>query len=176
MPRSILALVTLALALPIAACAQSSQSPVVTAPSATEPTAGTAAQPGPATPPPSSAVSAMPPATLAADTPPATGTTPSSTAAPSIASTAGASSPAASSTVPAQYRACAADADCVAVARAACCNHGWKEAVAASQKDAYARDFACKAARRPICPMFMVHDARVAKCDVQQKLCTMVEP
>ena len=99
------------------------------------------------------------------------GATPPATAPP-----ASAASPATASTVPAQYRACAADADCVAVARAECCNHGWKEAVSTSQKDAYARDFACKAARRPICPMFMVHDGRVAKCDTQQKLCVMVEP
>jgi hypothetical protein len=172
MPRSILALVVLALAPAIAACAQSSQSPVITAPSTTEPAAVTVAQPTPASSPaPSPASATTPPATLAAGAAPVAGA-----ASPGAAPSATASSPAAASTVPAQYRACAADADCVAVARAACCNHGWKEAVSRSQKDAYAQDFACKAARRPICPMFMVRDARAAKCDVQQKLCVMVEP
>jgi hypothetical protein len=78
--------------------------------------------------------------------------------------------------VPAQYRACRSDADCVAVTRAGCCSNGWKEAVAVSQKDAYARDLACTTKPRPMCPMYIVNDARVAKCDPQAHLCTMVQP
>jgi hypothetical protein len=158
MPRSIHAGARCALGVALAfaavvspcACAQPSQSPpVVAAPSASDvPAAATVATPASAMGAPSSAP--------AASAPPASATF-----------------PAPSSSVPAQYRACASDADCVAVPRAVCCNHGWKEAVAATQKDAYARDFACKEVPRPMCPMFMVRDARVAKCDAQQRLCVM---
>ena len=148
MPRSIAAVAS---ALFVAACAQTSQPPVVTAPSASSGTA-------------------EPLATApAASTPAASATAP--------APTAGASGPTApASSVGAQYRSCNADADCVAVARAGCCPHGWKEAVAVPQKDAYARDFACKQTPRPICPMFLVRDNRVARCDTQAHLCEMVQP
>ena len=76
----------------------------------------------------------------------------------------------------AQYRSCQADADCIAVPRAGCCHNGWKEAVNASQKDAYEQANACASTRRPICPMFMVRDTRVARCDMQLHLCEMVKP
>jgi hypothetical protein len=165
MPRSIPLLAAL---LGIAACAQPSQSSVVTAPSdvaassgaTVAPRASATPLPGPATPstatPPASAISAPP----------------SDASSPPPAASGGANA----STVPAQYRACSSDADCVAVPRAVCCNHGWKEAVAVTEKDAYARDFACKQVPRPMCPMFIVRDARVAKCDTQQKLCVMTGP
>jgi hypothetical protein len=75
-----------------------------------------------------------------------------------------------------RYRACRVDGDCVAVPRAGCCHNGWKEAVASSQKDAYEQAFACTRTPRPICPMYIVRDARVAKCDPHAHLCVLVEP
>ncbi|HTB77625.1 MAG TPA: hypothetical protein VK762_30485 [Polyangiaceae bacterium] len=74
---------------------------------------------------------------------------------------------------PAKFRACSADADCVAVPRVGCCHNGWNEAVAASQKDAYATSFVCPDAH-PICAMFIVRDARVPRCDPAAHLCTLV--
>jgi hypothetical protein len=74
---------------------------------------------------------------------------------------------------PAKFRACSVDADCVAVPRVGCCHNGWKEAVAVSQKDAYAASFVCPDAH-PICAMFIVRDARVARCDAAAHLCTLV--
>lgn len=73
----------------------------------------------------------------------------------------------------AQFRVCHADAECVAVARVGCCHNGWMEAVSASQKDAYAQSFVCPQPR-PMCPMYIVRDARAAKCDLASHLCTMV--
>lgn len=75
--------------------------------------------------------------------------------------------------VPARFRACAADADCVVVPRVGCCHNGWNEAVAASQKDAYAASFTCPEAH-PICAMFIVHDTRKARCVAATRLCTLV--
>jgi hypothetical protein len=77
--------------------------------------------------------------------------------------------------VGAQFRACTTDTDCVAVPRAGCCDNGWKEAVAASQKDAYAQANACTR-QRPVCPMYKVRDRRVAYCDPQAHLCAMKQP
>ena len=159
MPRSIQ---LVGASLLFAACAQTSQPPVVTAPSAS------AASTVPAAAPPPSGT------TAASATPAAVG---GAASAPAASVAAGATpAPAPSSSVPAQYRACNTDADCLAVARAGCCPHGWKEAVAAPQKDAYARDFACTQSPRPMCPMFMVRDGRVAKCDGREHLCEMVQP
>jgi hypothetical protein len=76
---------------------------------------------------------------------------------------------------PAQFRSCARDADCVAADRVGCCNNGWKEAVAASQKDAYAKSFTCPQ-KHPICPLYVVQDNRVSVCDNATLLCTMVNP
>ena len=131
---------------------------MVTAPSASAASAVPAAAP----PPSATAVASAAPAPSASSVPVA-----SAGALPPLAP---------SSTVPAQYRTCNTDADCEAVARAGCCPHGWKEAVAAPQKDAYARDFACSQTPPPICPMFMVRDGRVAKCDAREHLCEMVQP
>jgi hypothetical protein len=74
-----------------------------------------------------------------------------------------------------QFRACQSDADCVAVPRAGCCDNGWKDAIAASQTDAYAQANACTR-QRPICPMFKVRDRRVAYCEAQTHLCSMKQP
>jgi hypothetical protein len=67
------------------------------------------------------------------------------------------------------------DSDCVAVARVGCCDNGWKEAVATSQKDAYAASFKCPDPH-PICPMYKAQDARVALCENTSQLCTMEKP
>jgi hypothetical protein len=74
----------------------------------------------------------------------------------------------------AAFQACQSDADCIAVPRAGCCNNGWKEAVNATQKDAYAAAFACH--ERKMCPMYIVRDTRQPKCDPGTHLCTMVRP
>jgi hypothetical protein len=75
-------------------------------------------------------------------------------------------------TAPARFRACAADADCVAVPGVGCCQNGWNEAVAVSQKDAYAASFVCPVAH-PICAMVVVRDTRQPGCDAAMHLCTM---
>jgi hypothetical protein len=74
----------------------------------------------------------------------------------------------------AQFRACKVDSDCVAVNRVGCCHNGWKEAVATSQKEAYAKSFTCPQAH-PICPMYIVQDSRVPECDNATHQCTMVK-
>jgi hypothetical protein len=75
----------------------------------------------------------------------------------------------------AQFRACALDSECVAVDRVGCCHNGWKEAVAASQAEAYEKSFTCPQAH-PMCPMYIVRDARVPLCDNATHLCTMTRP
>jgi hypothetical protein len=74
---------------------------------------------------------------------------------------------------PARFRACGADADCVAVPRVGCCHNGWNEAIAASRRDAYAASFTCPEAH-PICAMFIVHDTRKARCPAASHLCTLI--
>ncbi len=74
---------------------------------------------------------------------------------------------------PASFRSCHSSADCVAVPRVGCCHNGWNEAVAASQRDAYAASFVCPEAH-PICAMFIVRDTRVPECDAATHLCTLV--
>jgi|HubBroStandDraft_4_1064222.scaffolds.fasta_scaffold670258_2 hypothetical protein len=149
MPRSIHVVGSGALVL--LACAQTSQQPAtVTAPTASTATAEVSAQAASASEPPVAASApeeAAPVARADADAGPS-----------------------------AQYRSCQADADCVAVPRAGCCHNGWKEAVNVSQKDAYEQANACTSTRRPICPMFMVRDTRVARCDTPSHLCEMVKP
>ena len=159
MPRSIH---VLCLSLASAACAQPSQSPaVVTAPSASPTPAGTT------------------PAPSAAPVPAAATSTPVASASAAAASPEGGAvlgPGAADAGVAAQFRACQSDADCVTVPRAGCCNNGWKEAVAASQKDAYAKAYACTRTPRPMCPMYIVRDTHIAKCDTQQHLCVLAQP
>ena len=74
---------------------------------------------------------------------------------------------------PARFRACRSDAECGAVPRVGCCHNGWNEAVAVSQKDAYAASFVCPEAHA-ICAMFIVRDARQARCDPAAHLCVLV--
>jgi hypothetical protein len=154
MSRSTHVLVFALLLLP-GACAQPSQSSgVVTAPSVTTPAPSTPATPAASIAPPAD------PAASTSDAPPA--------------STVPQAGPAASSGVAPQFRACQSDADCVAVPRAGCCDNGWHEAVAVTEKDAYAKANACT--KPHPCPMYRVRETRVAKCDATTKLCTMVQP
>jgi hypothetical protein len=137
--------------LTVAACAQTSQSP----PTTTAPVVSASATPEPA-------VAAAAPVAASVSAPAA-----SATAAPAAGT--------ADTDVGLQFRACASDSDCATVPRAGCCNNGWNEAVAASQKDAYAQANACTR-KRPMCPMYRVRDHRVAYCDSQAHLCTMKQP
>lgn len=75
----------------------------------------------------------------------------------------------------AQFRACENDSECVAVDRVGCCHNGWKEAVAASHAEAYQKSFTCPQ-EHPMCPMYIVRDARVPLCDNATHLCTMTRP
>jgi hypothetical protein len=72
-----------------------------------------------------------------------------------------------------RFRTCTLDSDCLAVDRVGCCHNGWKEAVAATQKEAYEKSFVCPQPH-PICPMYIVQDVRVPECDNATHLCTMV--
>jgi hypothetical protein len=81
--------------------------------------------------------------------------------------------PQAEGTAPARFRACTTDAECVAVPRVGCCHNGWNEAVAASQKDAYATSFTCPDPH-PMCVMMIVRDTRVPRCDGSTHLCGLV--
>jgi hypothetical protein len=74
---------------------------------------------------------------------------------------------------PARFRACTVDSDCVAVPRVGCCHNGQNEAVAATQKDAYAASFVCPEAH-PICAMFIVRDTRRPTCNATSHLCELV--
>jgi hypothetical protein len=145
MPRSIHALALAALL--GAACAQTSQNPATV----TAPTASATSTPAPS----------------------ASADAPAASASPDAGATA--PGPAGETEVDAQYRACQADADCIAVPRSGCCHNGWMEAIAATQKDAYEKAYACKQAH-VICPMFIVRDVRVPRCDAQTHLCKMVQP
>lgn len=142
----------------VAACAQTSQQPsAVTAPTTSAAATESAPVASSPLPTPTVGVSAPGPAT-------------SQDAAASETGSADAAG------LPAQYRTCRADADCLAVPVVACCPHGYLTAVNPSQKDAYERDYACTKTPRPMCPMFRVRDTRVARCDTSVHLCDMVKP
>jgi hypothetical protein len=67
----------------------------------------------------------------------------------------------------ADYLACQVDSDCIAVAKAGCCNNGYKAAVNKDRIEAYRAANVCKTGRA-ICPQFMVDDQRVAHCKRHQ--------
>jgi hypothetical protein len=140
----------------VAGCAQTSQSPGTSAPIAT----------------------VDPPAVVSAVAEPAVTSPPSPD--PSSVRTADDAGPVMtpnrSGGVSSQFRSCQVDAECVAVPRAGCCHNGWNEAVAVSQTDAYERANACARSPRPVCPMYLVRDPRVAHCEPETHLCTMVRP
>lgn len=73
------------------------------------------------------------------------------------------------------YLACKVDSDCIAVAKAGCCNNGYKAAVNKDRVDAYRAANACKT-EHPICAQFIVDDHRVAHCNTTALQCEMVEP
>ncbi len=70
--------------------------------------------------------------------------------------------------------ACTIDDDCVAVPRGGCCHNGYNEAVNKHHTKAYENGTKCTANPRPMCPMFIIHDTRVAECDKGTKQCQMV--
>ena len=70
--------------------------------------------------------------------------------------------------------ACHADAECTAVRKNGCCNHGDMEAVNAAQVDAYKASFTCT--KHLMCPQFLRRDTRVPVCDTARSRCQMVQP
>jgi hypothetical protein len=70
--------------------------------------------------------------------------------------------------------ACHADADCTAVRKNGCCNHGELEAVASSKVAAYKASFTCRT--HGMCPQFLRRDLRVPVCDAASSRCQMVAP
>jgi hypothetical protein len=72
-------------------------------------------------------------------------------------------------------QACNTDDDCVAVPRGGCCSNGWLEAVNKHHVKAYANATKCTH-QNMACPMYVVHDTRVAECDGATKKCEMVQP
>jgi hypothetical protein len=74
---------------------------------------------------------------------------------------------------PARFRACKADADCIAVPRVGCCHNGRMQAVTGSQKEAYEASFVCPNPH-PRCAMYIIRDTREARCAAATGLCTMV--
>ena len=143
MPRPTLPMALLSLLCSSAACATSSQPPTMVI--------------APTTPAPSA--------------PPATARPPQDEEliAPADASTASSDE---DGGVPARFRACSADSDCIAVPRVGCCHNGWKEAVATSQMNAYAASFVCPDPH-PVCAMYLIRDAREPQCDRATRLCRM---
>ena len=126
--------------------------------------------------PTGAAASVAPAATASAPEPVVAASTPSAPASAPPASSEPDATAASPPGVDPRYRACSSDADCVAVRRAGCCYNGWQEAVAATQAAAYSQAYACTRTRRPACPMYIVRDTRVARCDAASHLCTMVKP
>ena len=70
---------------------------------------------------------------------------------------------------------CKADADCVAVAKAGCCDNGYLAAVRSDRVDDYKSLYACTDAA-PICSHLYVQDARLAECSNLTGKCEMVSP
>ncbi len=70
--------------------------------------------------------------------------------------------------------ACHADADCAAVKKNGCCNHGELEAVGSTQVAAYKASFTCRT--HMMCPQFLRRDLRVPVCDGATSRCQMVAP
>lgn len=70
---------------------------------------------------------------------------------------------------------CETDADCAAVEKAGCCPNGYLVAVNKDQEQRYATIYACTSAPAA-CPLFIVHDTRVAQCNAQTHACEMIAP
>jgi hypothetical protein len=76
----------------------------------------------------------------------------------------------------AKITACTADADCVAVPVGGCCGNGYNAAVNKHHTKAYENSSKCKLTPPPMCPMYLVHDTRVAQCNEKAGKCEMVAP
>ena len=73
------------------------------------------------------------------------------------------------------YYKCATDSDCVAVEKAGCCPNGFLVAVNKDKVEAYDKTFACTTPPQ-MCPLFVVHDTRVAQCNHAKTACEMIDP
>jgi hypothetical protein len=73
----------------------------------------------------------------------------------------------------ADFYTCAADNDCIAVAKVGCCNNGYKEAVNKQSASAYKLSFTCPNPNQ-ICPHYVVNDTRVPECNSGTRRCEMV--
>lgn len=70
---------------------------------------------------------------------------------------------------------CKSDVDCVAVAKAGCCNNGYLESVNASELDSYNALYACSDSA-PVCSHLFVQDKRIAECSNLSHKCEMIDP
>lgn len=73
-----------------------------------------------------------------------------------------------------EFYKCDVDADCVAVEKAGCCPNGFLVAVNKDEVKAYDAKYACTTPPQT-CPLFVVHDTRVAQCDFQAHACKMID-
>jgi hypothetical protein len=74
-----------------------------------------------------------------------------------------------------EFYKCDVDADCVAVEKAGCCPNGFLVAVNKDQVKAYETKYACTTPPQ-VCPLFVVHDTRVAQCNFEKHACAMIAP
>jgi hypothetical protein len=68
---------------------------------------------------------------------------------------------------------CHTDDDCVAVPKGGCCYNGWLFAVNKHHVAQYEAATKCTVTPHPICPLYLVHDTRIAAC--VSNVCEMVE-
>ena len=74
-----------------------------------------------------------------------------------------------------EFYACDTDSDCIAVEKAGCCPNGFFVAVNKGEEKAYDTTYACNTPPQA-CPLFVVHDTRVAQCDIPHHQCQMIDP
>ncbi len=74
-----------------------------------------------------------------------------------------------------EFYTCNTDADCVAIEKAGCCPNGFLVAVNKDEVKAYETKYACTTPPAT-CPLFVVHDTRVAQCDIPNHQCQMIDP
>jgi hypothetical protein len=70
---------------------------------------------------------------------------------------------------------CVSDADCVAVPAGGCCPDGRFAAVNVSSTDEYAAATACQEPPH-VCPLHVIHETRIAQCNIGPNKCVMIEP
>jgi hypothetical protein len=71
------------------------------------------------------------------------------------------------------FTSCRFDSECAAVPKVGCCRLGFAVAVNRDKIQAYEASFTCGESR-PICPLYIVVDRRVAECDNATRRCTMI--